>query len=404
MSSPINILVVDDIAQNLVAIEAVLARPGLRVLKAASGVEALEILLAEEVALALVDVQMPQMDGFELAELIRGSERTRSIPLIFLTAASLDRDHHFRGYEAGAVDFLYKPIDSRVLCSKVNVFVELYTQKAAMAAQLESLRRALHMNELFSAVLGHDLRNPLSAVMTASAILLKVSDHPMVVSSAQRIQQCTQRMSKMVEQLLDVARIRSNGLALQPRATDYAELCRGIADELAGEAPRRVQLETRGDVQGEADPDRLAQVVSNLLGNALQHGEADAPVRLLVDGSHPAAITVRVANGGVIPPRQLARVFEPFQSGGPERGPDRGQGLGLGLFIVKSFVEAHGGTVGARSEAPRGTEFHFSIPRRGAAGVPAAGASGRNVPATPAPPAPAAAPGAGPVSGHRPVP
>src|SRR5215831_14809430 len=108
-ATPIKVLVVDDVPQNLVAISALLARPDLEVLKAASGTEALELLLVNEVAVALVDVQMPQMDGFELAELLRGSERTRGVPLIFLTASASDPGRTFRGYETGAVDFLHKP-------------------------------------------------------------------------------------------------------------------------------------------------------------------------------------------------------------------------------------------------------------------------------------------------------
>ena len=135
VTAPIHILVVDDIAQNLVAAEAVLARPGIVILKASSGAQALELLLTHEVALALIDVQMPQMDGFELAELKRGSERTRSIPLIFLTAASREPSYSFRGYEAGAVDFLYKPIDVKALQSKVAVLVQLYQQKRELSAQ-----------------------------------------------------------------------------------------------------------------------------------------------------------------------------------------------------------------------------------------------------------------------------
>jgi len=365
----INVLVVDDVEQNLVAVEAVLARPGLRVLKAASGTQALEVLLAEPVALALVDVQMPNMDGFELAELIRGSERTRDIPLIFLTAHPRDHDHDFRGYDAGAVDFLHKPIDPRVLCSKVNVFVELYTQRARLASQLDELRQALYLNELFTAVLGHDLRNPLSAVVTGSKLLQRTSDDPRVAATAQRIEQSALRMSKMVEQLLDVARIRSNGLALRLQPMSYDDVCRGVADELAVNRPGCVQLEVLGDAQGQADPDRLAQVVSNLLGNALQHGDAASPVRLLVDGSQADAISVSVCNRGVIPPGLLDRLFEPFSCGPHERPGGQGQGLGLGLYIVKSFVEAHGGRVCARSDPEQGTEFRFTIPR---SGVPAA--------------------------------
>src|SRR6476620_7715593 len=158
--SDIHILVVDDIQQNLVAIEALLAPPGLVVLKAASGVDALEILLKQEVALILLDVQMPNMNGFELAELVRGNPHTRTIPLIFMTAAINEPQRSFRGYQAGAVDFLYKPVDPDILRSKVNVFVELHAQNKQLTAQLDELRQALRVNEMFTAVLGHDLRNP----------------------------------------------------------------------------------------------------------------------------------------------------------------------------------------------------------------------------------------------------
>ncbi|RYE63578.1 MAG: response regulator, partial [Oxalobacteraceae bacterium] len=155
----IHILVVDDVEQNLVAIEALLTRPGVTVLKADSGVAALEILLVQEVALILLDVQMPNMNGFELAELVRGNPHTRHIPLIFVTAAINEPQRSFRGYQAGAVDFLHKPVEPDVLRSKVNVFVELFAQKKQLSAQLDELRQALHVNEMFTAVLGHDLRN-----------------------------------------------------------------------------------------------------------------------------------------------------------------------------------------------------------------------------------------------------
>src|SRR6478736_5025587 len=150
----VHILVVDDVEQNLVAIEALLTGPGVRVLKANSGVAALEILLVQEVALILLDVQMPNMNGFELAELVRGNPQTRDIPLIFMTAAINEPQRSFRGYQAGAVDFLYKPVEPDILRSKVNVFVELFAQKKQLSAQLEELRQALRVNEMFTAVLG----------------------------------------------------------------------------------------------------------------------------------------------------------------------------------------------------------------------------------------------------------
>jgi two-component system sensor histidine kinase/response regulator len=360
----INILVVDDIEQNLIAIEALLTRPGIRVLKAGSGPAALEILLVEEdIALALVDVQMPEMDGFELAELIRGSDRTRTVPLIFLTAAAREPSASFRGYEAGAVDFLYKPIDGPVLRSKVNVFVELHDQKKRLSRQLEELRQSLYLNEMFTAVLGHDLRNPLSAVLNGAALLKIISDDPKITLAADRIQSSGRRMAKMVDQLLNVARIRSVGFELQLMDTDYEILCRTIVDELRGSEEDRIRLKTTGEVKGMVDIDRFSQVMSNLLGNALQHGKPGTAIDLHIDGSSAGVIRLCVHNDGVIPPEQLETIFEPFHLGAENRRST--QGLGLGLYIVKQFIEAHGGLVQVFSDEKEGTSFDVTMPRDG---------------------------------------
>ena len=363
VTAPIHILVVDDIAQNLTAAEAVLARPGIVILKAASGAEALELLLTHEVALALIDVQMPQMDGFELAELIRGSERTRSIPLIFLTAASREPSYSFRGYEAGAVDFLYKPIDVKALQSKVAVLVQLYQQKRELSAQLDELKHALHLNELFTAVLGHDLRTPLSVVMNGAMLLPMMSDHPKVVVTAQRIESSAKRMGRMVDQLLDLARIRSGTMELRSSTHDYLALARAIVEECetAGQAPL-VEVSSVGDLHGQCDAGLLSQVMSNLLNNAITHGEAGAPVQLALDGRDAERIELRIANRGVIPPALLPTLFEPFQQAGEKRRT--GQGLGLGLYTVNMFVKAHGGTVEISSTAAQGTLATVRIPRQ----------------------------------------
>ena len=364
MTALINILVVDDIPQNLIAIEALLARPGIALLKAASGAEALELLLVHEVALALVDVQMPNMDGFELAELIRGSERTRAIPLIFLTAASREPSYSFRGYEAGAVDFLYKPIDPKALASKVNVFVELYQQKKQLSQQLEELRRALHLNEMFMAVLGHDLRTPLSVVMNGAMLLPMMTDHPKVAVTAQRIQSSARRMTSMVDQLLDLARIRAGEMQLKPVAQDIGQLCRAIADEFTiPERPARVQVDHAGDPVAAVDTGIFAQALSNLLGNALQHGEAEQPVAVRIDGHSPERLRIDIANRGTIPPERLAHIFEPFQHRDGTR--KSGQGLGLGLYTASTFVRAHGGDLTVTSAAGT-TTLTLTLPRAGA--------------------------------------
>jgi signal transduction histidine kinase len=354
VTAPINILVVDDIPQNLIALEALLARPGLSLLKAASGAEALELLLVHEVALALVDVQMPGMDGFELAELMRGSERTRGIPLIFLTAASRENNYRFRGYEAGAVDFMFKPIDAQALLSKVNVFVELYQQRKQLSQQLDELQRALHMNEMFMAVLGHDLRTPLSVVMNGAMLLPMMTDHPKVAVTAQRIGGSAKRMAQMVDQLLDLARIRSGDMQLKKARRDVAELCRAIADEFAvPDKPSRVLVEVRGDPAAPVDAGIFSQVIANLVGNALQHGEPDHAVLVNVDGTAPERVRLAIGNRGVIPAARLAGIFEPYQHRDGAR--KAGQGLGLGLYTASTFVHAHGGEIDIASDDALGT-------------------------------------------------
>ncbi|UMR30622.1 hybrid sensor histidine kinase/response regulator [Massilia sp. MB5] len=363
MSAPIHILLVDDTEANLLAVEALLTRPGVVVLKAASGPQALELLLVHEVALALVDVQMPGMDGFELAELIRGSERTRAIPLIFLTAATPEAGYSFRGYEAGAVDFMFKPIDSQALLSKVNVFVELYQQKRQMAQQMAELERALRLNEMFTAVLGHDLRTPLSVVMNGAMLLPLMTDHPKVAVTAQRIQSSARRMAQMVDQLLDLSRIRSGQLRLNAKPQDVEALCRAIADEFhPPDKPVRVRIVSQGDTQACIDAGMCSQIMSNLIGNALLHGEPEHPVQLLIDGSAAGTILLAVHNQGVIEAARLAHLFEPFQSAENRRS---GQGLGLGLYTASMFARAHGGDIGVACDAALGqTVFTVTLPRR----------------------------------------
>ena len=151
MADDVTLLLVDDLYENLVAMKALLRGPGLRVLTARSGEAALELLLVNEVALALVDVQMPDMDGFELAELMRGSERTKHVPIVFVTAGAHDRKRLFQGYGSGAVDFLYKPIEAHILTNKVNVFVELFRQKQALARG-SALQNAIFNSANFSSI------------------------------------------------------------------------------------------------------------------------------------------------------------------------------------------------------------------------------------------------------------
>jgi response regulator RpfG family c-di-GMP phosphodiesterase len=242
----VKFLLVDDIEENLIALEALLRRDGLTILKARSGFEALELLLVHEVALALLDVQMPEMDGFELAELMRGAERTQHVPIIFVTAGNRDPVRTFKGYESGAVDFLYKPIEAVVLKSKADVFFELYQQKKQYA-------RALEMNDLFVGILGHDLRNPLATLITGASLLeAQISDAGQL-RALKRMKSAGQRMTDMIEQMLDLTRARlldRAGLGGSRRHADVTKLVQRTVDELreptrsvrsCSRAPRRAR-------------------------------------------------------------------------------------------------------------------------------------------------------------------
>ena len=344
--APVNLLIVDDVPQNLVAMEALLRRPGLEILCAPSGAEALELLLEHEVALALLDVHMPEIDGFSLAELMRGSQRSRDVPIIFLTASPNDPVRAFKGYESGAVDFLHKPVAPQVILSKVNVFIELYQQKQLLKARNQALEHALKLNETMMAVLTHDLRTPLASIMLcADKLALDLPDDSPVQRTLGHLESSAQRMARMVEQLLDFSRIRTGGLRLHSTECDLAELAAASVSEIARAHPlARIDLQIEGDTRLQGDPDRLAQVLSNLIGNAVLHG-GGGPVQVRVEAPGHGPVRLRVSNPGQIPEELLPRLFEPFKASFHDS-----RGLGLGLFIASEFGRAHGGTLVARNE------------------------------------------------------
>lgn len=359
----IKCLLVDDLPDNLLALAALLQSEDVDIYSARSGPEALELLLVHDFALAFLDVQMPDMDGFELAELMRGSERTRHVPIIFVTAGTREAQRVFKGYESGAVDFIYKPIDPQILKNKADVFFQLDRQRQQLAQELKERTETLRLNEMFSALLAHDLRNPLSAILASAQILKRRSTEQGVQDAAARILASGAHMRRLIEDMLDLARARlAGGIVIKREPADMKALVERVVREHQAAAPGRViDTSCAGECLGQWDAERIAQVASNLIGNALKHGDPEGPVGVHLDGTCAGEVSLVVTNSGTIPPRILEHLFDPFR--GAQRPAGRSEGLGLGLYIVYQIVKAHGGRVDVDSGRDQRTRVRVSVPR-----------------------------------------
>ncbi|KAF1023729.1 MAG: Bacteriophytochrome [Paracidovorax wautersii] len=359
-------LLVDDRPENLLALSALLEDElDVEILQATSGQQALELALQHDLALALLDVQMPEMDGFELAELLRGSERTRHIPLIFVTAGAHNASRMFQGYETGAVDFLFKPIEPSILQMKARVFFDLYRTKRQLAEELAERTETLRLAETFSAILGHDLRSPLSVIQMMATLLQRKSDDPSVQQKAQQIANCGRLMSRMIADILDLSRARlGNGLPIARQSIDAQALIAPLIEHKRTLHPQATITDHyQGDQQVHWDPDRITQLVTNLVNNAARHGNPTEPVEVVVDGGAGHEVVITVRNGGAIAPDILPHVFEPFRRA-KNTDSSEGLGLGLGLYIVWEIARSHGGNVTAEATADDHTVMRVRLPRR----------------------------------------
>lgn len=385
----IKLLIVDDLPENLLALEASIRDDGYSIHQASSGEEALALLLEHEFALAILDVQMPGMNGFELAELIRGMARTKHLPIVFVSAAGKELNYAFKGYENGAVDFLYKPLDAYAVKGKVQVFVDLFRQRTelrrqllaleesrrhqqALVAELQTaqvdLKRALQMRDEFMSMVVHELRTPLSVL----AMEVRVRQHQVAADNVaffasenltrmfERDQRQVRSLTRLIDDMLDVSQIQHGKLSIRRGRCDLTAMLRRVVAEMAGQRSD-VPITLAADcpeISGDWDEFRLEQVVVNLLTNALRYG-GGKPIDVRLEQLHGAA-AIRVTDHGIgIAPEDRARVFEQFVRVGDRH---RTPGLGLGLYITKQLVEAHGGTISVDSTVGEGSTFTVALP------------------------------------------
>jgi signal transduction histidine kinase len=369
---------VDDRPQDLAALESILSDLGDPILRASSGQKALEILLEADVAVILLDMRMPEMDGLETARYIRQGKRSRLTPIIFVTAADDDVAGMVRGYSAGAVDYIQKPVQSDILRSKVRVFADLYSkrrelaeQAAALALANRDLERAYRDLEIFTYAIAHELRAPLRAMFGFSQILREdYAEKPLDgkgLNYAQKIEGGALRMDTLIRDLLAYCNVaRSSGTTV---AVDSGRV---VQETLVTFGPM-IHM-SRADVSVSdtfpavlGDPSLLALSLSCFLSNALKFSPPGAPPKIRIDHEEKnGRVRLRVEDRGVgIHPDHQERIFRVFErlSVSGERG-----GSGIGLAIAKAAAERMGGSVGVWSEPGKGSRFWIELAE--CAGVP----------------------------------
>jgi signal transduction histidine kinase len=384
MPDTINILLVDDERRNLDALESLLDDPSYRVLRAEDADKALRLLLANDVAAIVLDIKMPVMSGFELAQLIKGTKKFRQIPILFLTAHLLEDHDVLTGYGAGAVDYLTKPVNPQILRHKVAVFADLFRKTRALAelnehletrvqertAELEkseaALQAASKQKDLFLATLAHELRNPLAPLRTGLDVLLHQGQKlPIVANTLAAMNRQLDHMVRLVDDLLDVSRVSRGALEMRREQVELSSVIHRAMETTSPSFARRNQVVTVDadePVPAFVDATRVAQIVGNLLSNASKHSAEGGRIRVEMRREGEMA-TIRVSDDGVgIPPDQLGRVFDIFTK--IERSvQSANDGLGIGLALSRRLAELHGGTLTVASAGEgKGATFSLTLP------------------------------------------
>lgn len=384
----VNILLVDDQPGKLIAHEAILQELGENVVKARSGREALECLLKEDFAVILLDVNMPGMDGFETAELIRQRPRFEKTPIIFITAYNTSDIDRLKGYRLGAVDYMFLPVIAEVLKAKVSVFVELARQTQIIKRQAErlafnneekarkleviqqlnaELREANEQLETFSYSVSHDLRAPLRSLQGFSEVLLedyagKLDDEGRTY--LERIKFATIQMEQLTRDLLQYCRVTREDMTPQPVAIDG--LLKDVLSLNNFVLPERAQLVLRENMDRVmANPTLLGQCLSNLINNAFKFASPEVPPRVEVwtERNGNSHVRINVMDNGIgIDPAHHEKVFGLFERVGNVK---EHEGTGIGLAIVARAVQRMGGQCGVHSQLGAGSRFWIELPAAG---------------------------------------
>jgi signal transduction histidine kinase len=357
-----HVLMVDDVDANLVALDALLTPLPCQRVWASNGNEALRQLLKHEFAVVLLDVQMPEMDGYEVARLARENPATREVPIIFVTAMYPSDEGVLRGYGTGAFDFLFKPMNPDILRAKVRVFLDLFLSRRRLREEIAAHKQTLHELEAFSYSVSHDLRAPLRPLDGFSQMLLAGYGDKLDAQAKhylQRIRLAAQRMDQLIVDLLRLSQLSKK--PSKRAGVDLSALAGEIFEELRATNPaREVELVAEPGITAECDPGLMRIALENLLRNAWKFTQKSARGRIAFGRqSEGSAMIYFVRDDGVgFDPAFAHKLFRPFQR--LHRATDF-EGTGIGLAIVERIVTRHDGQIWAESGPGKGATFSFTL-------------------------------------------
>jgi two-component system, sensor histidine kinase and response regulator len=359
-----NILIVDDRKENLLATERVLRKLDAGIFNAMSGNEALSLMLRHRFAVVLLDVQMPEMDGFETAGLMQDHESMRGVPIIFVTAINKEDKYATQAAEIGAVDYIFKPINSDILRSKVKVYLDLYVQREQILKLNEHLRQSNEELERFAYICSHDMQEPVR-MMNSYAMLLQENYGRFLDDKGQRyvgfISKNAGHMQKMIRDILTFSRVGRESPKIEK--IDCTQIVRDVLGEfeaIIAQKKARVTYDRMPTVEG--CPTLIRVLFQNLIGNALKFQDGTKPPEVKIQAeSTDSEWRFSIQDNGIgIDPAFNDRVFTIFQR---IHRKEEYPGTGIGLSTCKKFIEFCGGKIWFESTLGAGTVFSFTIPQ-----------------------------------------
>jgi signal transduction histidine kinase len=390
INGKIKLLLVGDDSDNMLALESMLDSPECNIIKATSGNEALSLVRKHDFALVLLDDQMSGMNGFETAELMKGLEKTKNLPIILISAVSNDKKHIFKGYESGAVDYLFKPLDAKILKSKVQVFFDLYKQKRLLENQAFELEK--RMTELstvllylqgkekllkqqarelrktnqelndFAYIVSHDLKAPLRAIGSLASWIAADYADKLDEDGRERISLLMSRVRRMhdlIDGVLQYSRV--GRIKEQAVEVDLTQVVKDVIDMIA--PPKNITIDIENELPAIwCEPTRITQVIQNLLSNAIKYmDKPNGEIKIgcvEADGFWKFYVA---DNGPGIDAKYHTRIFNMFQTANP---PDQVESTGIGLTLVRKIVEMYGGKIWVESTVGIGATFFFTLPKK----------------------------------------